>query len=234
MLVSVRKGDEFCFYRWTIARAYRLNLSIVEWGIGQTTFKDLMYLRVGVHRPTGQLFQGSALIHITELVGPCFSWLYLQILEMNATFVDTYRGARLHSGCADPMTGDAFRQMGHSRFCNPATSDHLPTNVHQSIEESACCQNHTLSIDLCAPNGSYANGLFCLLLCHSNRFYHQFVSLILPDIEVGGCIEVSAPLPDELSSVALGSWRPNGRSLAHVQHPELYGGSVSQQSHLSA
>ena len=45
---------------------------------------------------------------------------------------------------------------------------------------------------------------------------------------------MSAPLPDELSAIALSPRTPDGRAFANVEHTELNRGSIRHQSHLSA
>ena len=124
------------------------------------------------------------------------------------------------------MLGDALRKMGNGRFCNATTSHHLSSYMHQPVEESTCCYNDTLGINLCAPDGAYANGLLV--------FHNQFISLILPYFQILRFIESFSPLPDKLASVALGTRAPNGRPFANVQHTELDGGGISHQTHLSA
>ena len=185
-----------------------------------------MHFLVGVHRPAGQLFQGPAFVEVTELIGSALSWLDLHILEMNAALIDADRSACLHPRRTDPVTSDALREMGHSRLCYPATSHHLPSDMHQSVKESASRQHHTLRIKFCAPDSPDTDGLAV--------FNEQLISLILPDVEVGGSIKMSAPLPDELPTIALGPWTPDGGTLTHVEHTELNRGSIRHQSHLSS
>ena len=232
MFVSFREGDKFCFYRRTIAWTYRLYLSIVKRGVCQSAFQDLMDFFIRIHRPTRQLLQCPTFIHITELIRSVFAWLNLQILEMNRTFINTNGGSCLHASRNNPMTGDAFCEMWHCGLCDTSSGNHLSSDMHQAIQESASCHNHTFCIDLCAPDGLYADSTDASLA--GNRLYQQLISLILPDIQILCFIEMPAPLPDELSSVALGSRTPHGRTLAHVQHAELYRGSIRHQSHLTS
>ena len=185
-----------------------------------------MHFLVGVHRPAGQLFQGPAFVEVTELIGSALSWLYFHILEMNAALIDTDRSASLHPRRTDPVPSDALCQMGDCRLRNSATRNHLPTDMHQSVEEGSCRQHHTLRIEFSTPDGSDTDGLAV--------FNKQLISLILPDVEVGGSIKMSAPLPDELPSIALSPWTPDGRTLAHVEHTELNRGGIRYQTHLSA
>ena len=76
------------------------------------------------------------------------------------------------------------------------------------------------------PDGSHANGL--------TVFYQQFISLILPDVEVRCLIKHSAPFPDKLPSVALGTRTPHSRTLTYVQHTELDRGRICHKSHLTS
>jgi len=97
--------------------------------------------------------------------------------------------------------------------------------VHQAVEESACGDDDALGIELCAPDGAYADSLAIV--------HEQFVGLVLPDVEVVGVIEDGSPLPDKLSTVALGTGTPYSRTLADVEHSELDGSLVGYDAHLA-
>ena len=157
MLVSFGEGNELRFYRRTIARTYRLNLSVIEWGVCQAAAKHLVNFFVGVYRPARQLFQSTAFVHIAELIGSVLAWLYLQILEMYRTLIDTYGRSCLHTSRYDPMLSNAFREMWYCRFCNTTPSNHLPSDMHQAIQKGACRHNHAVRINLCTPNRPYAD-----------------------------------------------------------------------------
>ena len=118
-----------------------------------------MYLLIGVYGPTRQLLQRTLLVHIAELVWAVFSRLYLQVFEMYGTLVDTYGRSRLHPCRYDTMTGDTFREMWNSRLCNTSARNHFPSDVHQSVQESAGCYYHAFRINLCTPDRSHANGM---------------------------------------------------------------------------
>jgi hypothetical protein len=45
---------------------------------------------------------------------------------------------------------------------------------------------------------------------------------------------MASPFPDKLSSVALGTGAPYGWALTHIEHAELNGGGIRDQTHLSA
>ena len=54
--------------------------------------------------------QGSAFVHITELIGLVLTRLNLHFIEMNTAFVNTYGGACLHTGGSDTMAGEKLKQ----------------------------------------------------------------------------------------------------------------------------
>ena len=145
---------------------------------------------------------------------------------MNTSFIDADWSASLHPRCADTMTGDAFCEMGDCWLRNSTASHHLPSDMHQSVEEGSCRQHHTLRKEFSTPDGSDTDGLTVL--------NQQLICLILPDVEVWCGVKMSAPLPDELPSIALSSWTPDGGTLTHVEHTELNRGSIRHQSHLSS
>ena len=52
MLFFVGEGNEFGFYRGTVARPDALNLSVVEGRIGQSFLQYFVYFGVGIASPT--------------------------------------------------------------------------------------------------------------------------------------------------------------------------------------
>ena len=55
--------------------------------------------------------------------------------------------------------------------------------------------------------------------------------LVLPDVEIGGVVEDFAPFPDELAAVALSARAPHGRAFRFVEHAELDGGGIGDDTH---
>ena len=131
------------------------------------------------------------------------------------------------------MTRDALCEVCHRWFCDASARHHLPPDVHQAVEEGAGSDDDALGVDLCSPDGAHADSSHFCALCLLCALREQFLCLILPDVEISGFIEMAAPFPDEFSSVALGSRAPYGRPLAYVQHSELDGGGISDESHLT-
>ena len=108
--------------------------------------------------------------------------------------------------------------------------------MHQAVQECASSDDDTFGIKFCPPDSTHANGtndwIARIRICRI--FYQEFICLILPDIQILRFIEMSAPLPNEFPSIALSSWTPHSRTLAYVQHTELYGGGISHQTHLTS
>jgi hypothetical protein len=100
----------------------------------------------------------------------------------------------------------------------------MMTDVHESVEESACSNDNGSSAKLYAPDRSHAYGFTIL--------YDEFLGLVLPDIEVVSVVEDAAPFPDKLSTVALCAGRPYSRALAFVKHAELDSCPVCYHCHL--
>ena len=226
MLWSVWEGNEFGFNRRTITRSYRLNLSVVEWGISQSTTQGLMNLFVGIAYPTRQLLKRALLTHIRELIIAILAILSLYILEMNAALVDTNRCTSLHTSRTNAVTSDTLSKVRHGRLCNTSTRNHLSSNVHQTIEEGACSNDDSLCSDFSAPDGLDAHHLFPDGRTVRHCFHQQFISLVLPDVEIRSCIQNGAPLPDKLSSITLGTRTPDGRTFRTVEHAELDGSGI--------
>ena len=119
-----------------------------------------MYLGIGVHCPARQLLQRASFIHIAELVGARLAWLFLQVLEMYGTLVDTYWCTCFHARCANPVLGDALCEMGNGGFCYTTASYHFASYMHQSVQERTSCNDNGFGVNLCAPDGSNANGAY--------------------------------------------------------------------------
>ena len=194
-----------------------------------------MHGSIGITGPTGELGQSSGGSHIRELVEVVFSLLYLQVFEMYRPLVYTHGCTCLHTRRSDTVSRDTFSKMLYGWFGNPSACHHLPSDMHQSVEERSGCNHNSPRTQLHAPYRLHTNNPLCVLRLSSNsRLLHQqLFCLVLPDIEVGGLIQSSAPFPDKLTTVALGTGTPHGRSLASVQHTELDGCGIRHQTHLS-
>ena len=59
MLILVGEGDEFGLDAGTIAGAYALDLSIVEWGVWETSAQAFVNCFVGVGDPAGELGEAA-------------------------------------------------------------------------------------------------------------------------------------------------------------------------------
>ena len=166
------------------------------------------------------------LSHIRELVEIAVARLFFHIFEMNTSLVNSDRSAGFHSGSSDAPSGDALRKVVNGRFGASSAFYHLSSYMHQAVQECSCGDDDALGVELGSPDGFYADGLSV-----SNE---QFVCLVLPDVEVVGMVEDGSPFPDKLSSVALGTGAPYGRTFADVEHSELDGGFIRYDTHLSA
>ena len=164
--------------------------------------------------------------HVRELVEIAVARLFFHIFEMNTSLVNSDRSTGFHSGCSDTPSGDALRKVVYGRFGASSAFYHLSSYMHQSVEECSSGDDDALGIEFGSPDGFYADGF--------SVSYEQFVSLVLPDVEVVGVVEDGSPFPDKLSSVALGTGAPYGRTLSDVEHSELDGGFIRYDTHLSA
>ena len=138
--------------------------------------------------------------------------------------------------------------MRHGRFGNASSRHHAASYVHQSVEERACRHHYAFCPELHAPYCFHAHRHSAIVLCGfkggrvaflvadgiAARLHEEFVGLVLPDVESVNVVERLAPLPDELLAVALGAWTPHCRSLAAVEHTELYGSGIGDASHFAA
>ena len=167
------------------------------------------------------------MLHPTEreLVPVGVARLLLGVLKVDGALVESDGCPGLHS--SGPHAPPCYRlcEMISGRFRYPATCHLLVADVHQSVEERPGGYHHRTGPELHAPYRLYAYG--------DAVFHYQLFGLVLPDVEIVGMVEPVAPFPDKLSPVALRPWRPYGRSLALVEHSELDGGEIGDDTCLS-
>ena len=138
------------------------------------------------------------------------------------------------------MTGDTLCEMCYGRLGYSAASHHLPSDMHQTIQEGTGRNNHSLSPQLHAPDsphslhGALRHPFHGALRVIRRVLHQQLLRLVLPDIKVRRFIQPAAPLPDKLPTVTLGTGTPHRRSFTTIQHPELDGCGIRHQTHLTA
>ena len=99
---------------------------------------------------------------------------------MNTSLVYSDRSTGFHSGCSDTPSGDALRKVVYGGFGASSAFNHLSSYMHQTVEECSSGDDDALGIEFGSPDGFYADGF--------SVSYEQFVSLVLPDVEVVGMV----------------------------------------------
>ena len=226
MLVFVRKGHELGLDGRTVARTDALDLTVVEWGVGQSAAERLVNITVGVACPARKLAQDALRRHEAELMEIRFTLLYLHVLEVNRASVDAYRRARLHPGGGYSVACYALGEMRYGRLGDASARHHAPSDVHEAVQECPGRDHDAACPQLGAPYRAHSGGAAVL--------NDELVGLVLPDVKPLRRVERRAPLPNELLAVALCPRAPHGRSLAAVEHAELDCRSVRYAAHLSA
>ncbi len=155
-----------------------------------------------------------------------FTILNLQILKMNRASVNPYRSSCFHPFRMNTMSSNAFGKSGNGRFRYSSSWKLMPSDVHQSVKKRSSCNYNTPGIESNAPYSANSSSRAVL--------HEQFLSLVLPDIEIVGIVEHSAPLPYKFPAVALRPRAPYRRSFRTVKHTELNSRGISNASHLSA
>ena len=145
---------------------------------------------------------------------------------MYATLIDADWCTSLHACRTDAVTSNTFCQVRNGRFCNTSARYHPSSDVHQSVEEGTGSDDDGLGTKFTAPDGAHAKDALSDGRTIGHCFYQQLVGLVLPDVEIRRFIEYGAPFPNELSSVALGTRAPDGRTFRTIQHSELYGSGI--------
>ena len=226
VLLPVRKRRELCLYRRTVARSRALDLSVVEWGVGNGSHQRGMHLGVGVACPAGQLLQRPSLAHETEPVEIVLAVLPFHVFKMDRAAVYAHRRARLHALGRYAVTCDALREVVHGRLGTPSALHLATPHMHQSVEKRSRRNDGASGVKLHAPHRLHARGDTVL---HDN-----LVGLVLPHVKVGCVVQNCAPLPYKLSAVTLCSWAPHRRSFASVEHAKLNGCGIGHEAHLSS
>ena len=81
---------------------------------------------------------------------------------MNTSLIDTNWSTRLHTSRTDTMTGDAFSKVGDGRFCDTPSWNHLSSDMHQAVQESASGNDNSFGPDFSAPDSTYTYSLAIL------------------------------------------------------------------------
>ena len=79
--------------------------------------------------PAGQLVKLAGRAHIRELTRRSVTRLFCQSCEIDASFVDTNRRARLHTTSSDAVAGDALSEIADGRFGDASARNHFPAYV---------------------------------------------------------------------------------------------------------
>jgi len=124
-----------------------------------------------------------------------FAILSFGIFKMDGALVKAHGRTRLHSCGTNAPPCDGLCEVCNGRLSTSAAGNFVAADMHQAIEKGAGSNDHALSPDLYAPYRTHADGFPVL--------YEQLVSLVLPDVEIGGAVKSRPPPPDKLSSVAL-------------------------------
>ena len=97
--------------------------------------------------------------------------------------------------------------------------------MQESVEECPGGEHNALGIDFRAPDGFHTDGL--------TVFHQQFFNLVLPDVEKGSVVEYLTPFPDKFATVTLCPRTPYSRTFRTVEHTELDGCGIGNNTHLS-
>ena len=111
------------------------------------------------------------------------------------------------------------------RFGHASTRKLHTTYMEQTVEEGTCGDYDTFCMEGDTPYGVYTDD-FAIL-------YKQFVNGVLPDAKVGDIVKYLAPSPNKLLAVALSAGAPHGGTLRAIEHAELNGRAVGDDSRVS-
>ena len=162
--------------------------------------------------------------HIRELVPVGVTRLFFGVFKVDGSFVEPYWCPGFHPACTYAPLCDRPGEVMGSWFCNPSPCNLVMADVHESVEKSSCCYDDGTGTKLHTPYCPDANSLTVL--------HDELFRLVLPDVKIISVVEHPAPFPDELATIALGAWRPDGRPFAFVEHAELDCCPVRHHCHL--
>ena len=112
------------------------------------------------------------------------------------------------------------------RLRDSSTAKLYTTDVHESVEERTRSEHNSLAVECNAKLS--CNSLYFTI------FYNKTIDRVLPNPEVWSVLERRAPLRYKPDAVGLGARTPHCRTLAAIEHPELDGSAVGNNSHLTA
>lgn len=225
--VFVGKSNDFRLDTRAVAGADALYLAVVEWGVFEVVAEDLMGSGVGVGYPAGHLFELALdSVEVGEMVVVVVAGLLDEFVKMDTALVDTSGGTRLHASGGKTEESQLFGETMTSGFSNTSTGDLCLAEMQKTIEKSAVGKDDSARFHLDAEGSlDAADGVVV---------NEEFGYDVLPDIEVVGGGETLNPLLDKAFSIALTARTPHGRTFAAVEHTELDGALVGDDTHVSA
>ena len=148
--------------------------------------------------------------------------------EVDGLSIDAHRRAGLHASHFEAYFCELFGEAIARQFSTTTARNHSASNVHKAIEESAGSKHHRLGLE---ANTHLRDGPLDAGMIFAEK---ELRYRILPDEKVGGVLEHIAPSPDESSAIGLTSWAPHGRALRTVEHAELNGAAIGDDTHHAA
>lgn len=225
--VFVGESNDLCLDTRAVAGANALYLAVVEWRVFEVVAEDLVGSGIGVGYPAGHLFELALdSVEVGEMVVVVVAGLLDEFVKMDTALVDTSGCAGLHARGSKTEEPQLFGETMASGFSNTPTGNLRFAEMQETVEKSAVGKDDSACFHLDTEGRIDATDG----VAADKKFGYD----ILPDIEVVGGGETLNPLLDEAFSVALTAWTPHGRTFAAVEHTELDGALVGDDTHISA
>ena len=145
------------------------------------------------------------------------------MFPVNRAAVDAHRRTGFHTIRSETKVAQLLGKAVHGGFGYAATFYHSTADVHQAIEESAIGEHHGTGSETC-PLASYYTADAAIFV------NYQLIYTALPDVQVGGMFECVAPHLGILGAIALCTRTPHCRAFRAVEHTELNGCSVGNNT----
>ena len=188
--------------------------------------KQVVHLGGGVGDVTRELLADGVGGEVGEPAGRLVARLFFHFRVVQGPAVHTRRCAGFHPAAFKPKLFQLFCDAKGGAFTGTSAPELFLTDVHQTVEEGAVGEHHSLGADLHAELGLDPDA--------TSLFGQEPHHAVLPEVEVGRGFQHLAPSLGEEVAVVLGSWAPHGRSFGLVQHAELDGAAVGHQTRVAA
>src|ERR1035438_7787359 len=165
-------------------------------------------------------------IEVRKLFRNFISRLKFHFGIIQCASVNPRRCSCFHSSAFKAERNQLFCNSFGGLFSHSSSTKLFFSYVNDAVQKSSVGKNDCFGVELHSHSGNNAN-YFSVL---NDHFFHH----VLPEIYVGRLLKHFSPFVRKHRAVVLRTRTPHRRTFASVQHSELNGGSVGNNSRISA